>query len=341
LISSRWWHTRDMALLGVQIAAAASVRRGARPARHPVFRQGILPLAFLLILIDLAPISLVTTYEAHRTVRDQAYGKLADRLGSGRFLELPADAAGRVTPSLWGYAPTTPTPSIGGPSLRSVPRSFAHTAAMVDTVARALARGGSLNPALIRLLAFHNVRYVIFSTPRGHTLLKGVEGDGFVPDLDVPGFRVEGASPVVVLEPGGDPGSEPPAEAIGREGLSPAASRALARESLAWLQRARPRPVIEARSVPLPNRLEIELPDLGPVTIRIARNSYPRTELLLDGQPWPWREGPLGGTVIDLPRGAHRIEIRAIEDRIRKICRYAQWGLAAILFLIAISPHRH
>ena len=88
----------------------------------------------------------------------------------------------------------------------------------------------------------------------------------------------------------------------------------MARDAIEWIRSARPRPVVEARSVVLPNRLEIELPDLGPVTIRIARNSYPRTEVLVDDQPWPWRDGPLGGIVIDLPKGAHRIVVRATED---------------------------
>jgi hypothetical protein len=339
VIVSTWQHDLDLALLGAQIAAAGAVRRGLRPSRYPFLRRGILPVAFLLVLVDLSPISLVTTYELQRNGKNQTYAKLQDRLGSGRFIELVLTSAGiRVAP--YGYAADRPVAAAVGPFVQETPRAFVHVAALMDTVASSLSKTPRLDRNLIDLLALHDIRYIVLDLERGVKVPKGIESDGLVLDRDIPALRVEAATPVAILEPGSARGPVAPAVVFESGAFPPPLPPGLARDGIAWLESARPRFVTEARSVVLPNRLEIELPDLGPVTIRIARNSHPQTEVLLDGRPWPWRDGPLGGIVIDLPNGSHKIEIRATEDRIRRACRYAQLGLAAALFLVAISPHR-
>ncbi len=339
VIAATWLQDLDLVLLGGQIAAAGAVRRGLRPSRYPFLRKGILPLAFIIVLVDLAPINLLTTYELRPQAREQSYSKLEDRLGSGRFLELSV-SPGRVSANQSAYSADRPVASVSGPSVLETPRAFVHTAAMIDTVAAALSRNRHLDRGLIDLLAFHDVRYIALAMERGGKLPSGDEAKGLVLDPEIPALRVEHATPVTILEPGTEPGPPTPAVCFDSALFPPPVPRGLAREALEWLKAARPRYVMEARSVVLPNRLEIELPDLGPVTVRIARNSYPRTEVLVDDQPWPWREGPLGGIAIDLQKGAHRIVVRGTEDRIRRGCRYAQIGLAAALFLIAISPHR-
>lgn len=339
VVASTWVQDLDLVLLGGQLAAAGAVRRGLRPSRYPFLRKGILPLAFLLVLVDLAPISLLTSYHLRRSAREQNYAKLEDRLGSGRFLEMVVSPT-MTASSPSAYAADRAIASVGGPSVLEAPRSFIHTAAMIDTVSSALSRGRRIQRDLIDLLAFHDVRYVTLSTARGAKLPPENVADGLVLDPEIPALRVEHATPVTILEPGTEMGPATPAILFDATRFPPPVPPHLAREALEWMRSARPRFVAEARSVVLPNRLEIELPDLGPVTIRIARNSYPRTEVLVDDKAWPWREGPLGGIALDLPQGAHRIMVRATEDKIRRGCRYAQLGLAAALFLVAISPHR-
>jgi hypothetical protein len=338
-IVSTWRQGLDLGLIGAQIAAAGAVRRGLRPARLPALRKGVLPLAFLLVLVDMAPINLSTTYGPLRATQEPAYAKLLDRLGSGRFLEL-STVPGALSAGYRSYAGAEPIASVGGPSLSETPRAFVHTAAMIDTVAHAIARNDSLGRGLVELLAFHNVRYVLITTGRRMKAPQGIAADGAAVDPEIPALRIENAAPVTILEPGSPPGPATPAIVMSAADSPPRIPPGMAREAIAWLAAAHPRPVPDARAVVLPNRLRIELPDLGPVTIRIARNSFPRTEVLVDDQAWPWREGPLGGIVLDLQRGAHKIEVRGTEDKIRRGCRYAQWGLAALLFLVAISPHR-
>jgi hypothetical protein len=339
IIAATWLQDLDLVLLGGQIAAAGAVRRGLRASRYPFLRKGVLPLAFIIVLVDLAPINLLSTYTLRPPAREQTFSLLEDRLGSGRFLELAVSPEG-TTSVQSAYAVDRPIASVSGPSLLETPRAFIHTAAMIDTVSAALSRQRHLDRGLIDLLAFHDVRYVVLAARRGGKLPSDNVPEGLVLDPEIPALRIEHATPVTVLEPGTETGPSTPAVRFDSAVFPPAVPPGLAREAVEWLKVARPRYVMEARSVVLPNRLEVELPDLGPVTIRIARNGYPRTAVLVDGQPWPWREGPLGGIVIDLQKGAHRIEVHGTEDRIRRGCRYAQMGLAAMLFLLAISPHR-
>jgi hypothetical protein len=273
----------------------------------------------------------MTGYGARQSVRDQAYAKLVDRLASGRFLELQVGENGAVGPSLDYFAPTTPAPSIGGPSIHGAPRSFAYAAAAVDTVARALSLNKKLDRELIDLMAFHDVRYLLFSSPRGPILPRGAQASGLVIDPEIPALTIDGAAPVTILEPGTDAGPAVPVAEIGAEGLPPPVSRNLIRASLEWLRSAQPRPVVAARAVALPNRFEIDLPDLGPVTIRIARNHYPRTEVSGRRHSGRGARRPWEGSRSSCRRAPTRS--RSAGPRIESAgVPPAQWALAAVLF---------
>jgi hypothetical protein len=335
--NERWF---GLVFFGVILAAAGVVRRiesGPRRFGHSF----VFPFAILLVTCDLAPFSLVTTYAVHREGHDKIYENLRDRMPEGRFLELPSDAHGKPIPSTGYYATSSPVASIGGPYIQGAPASYAFTAAAIDTVARQMQGGGPISPELLRLLALNDVRYVLVTNPRGSSLPMGLQAQGFTIDPSIPAYRVAEASPVWILEPGTAPGPEVPQEAqVGTDGLAPDLSRRLAKEGLSWLRAAAPKPVAGARSVVLPNRLQIDLPDIGAVTIRIARNAYAGTKVLMDGQPWSWRPAPLGGIECDLSAGPHRIEVWGAEDRVRRTCRYVQWALAGALFLLSIGPRR-
>jgi hypothetical protein len=329
----------DILVVGVMMAAAGVGRRAPETPPNRFVRRGLYPIALLLILVDLAGIGLVTTYAMHRAERERIYEGLQNRMVSGRFLELPVGPGGTAQPSQWYCAPDRPVPSIGGPFPQGAPRPFLFAAAMIDTVAHALAAGRPLPADLIQLLGIHGVRYIVVTTPQGAIIPHGITTDGLTIDSTLSALRVERTSLVTVLDgaaPKGPP--EPIADLSPRRGLAPDVSRALASAQMAWIREAAPQPVEDARAVALPNRMEIDLPDVGPATVRIARNSYPLTEVRVDGQVYSWRPGPLGGILLDLTKGPHKIEVRGTESRFRRTCRLAGLGLAALLFLVAVGP---
>jgi hypothetical protein len=265
---------------------------------------------------------------------------LEDRLPSGRFLELPIDRRGRISPSHYYFAPGRTASSVGGPFVQVAPRVFAYQSAVIDTVAHALATGDTLGAEMIDLLAFHNVRYLLLSSPAGPARPRGVAERGMELNEEIPALGIDHASPVAVLDPGIPPAPNWITAPVSQSGLPPDVSRQLARGQLEWIRAARPRMVEEARAVALPNRLEIEVPDLGNVLVRLARNAYPNTEVLVDGRPRPWEPGPLGGIAVLLDEGPHKIEVWGRDARLRRTIRIAQWALAGLLFLVAIGPHR-
>jgi hypothetical protein len=327
-------------LVGMLLAAAGIVRRAPNPRYRWVLRKGLLPVALLLILVDLAPINLSTAYGERREGSEQAYAMLEDRLSSGRFLELPIDSRGRIHSSHHRYAPSRTASSVGGPYVPVAPRVFAYQSAMIDTVAHALSAGDALGPDLISLLAFHNVRYLLLSSPAGPARPRGRAEPGLEVNTEIPALGIAQASPVAILDPGYPPAPGLVAAPVLASGLPPDLSRGLAREQLDWIRAARPRMVEEARAVALPNRLEIEVPDLGSVMFRVARNAYPTTEVLVDGRSWPWEPAPLGGIALLLEEGPHKIEVWGREAPLRRTIRIAQWALAGLLFLVAIGPPR-
>jgi hypothetical protein len=328
-----------IAVLPILMAAAGVGRRAPETPSVVFVRRGLYPIAMLLILLDLAGIILVTTYEANRQEREKIYEELQNRMVSGRFLELRADPDGAPAASLDCFAPDRPVPSVGGPFAQGAPRPFLYASAMIDTVARAMGARRPVPADVVRLLGIHNVEYVLVTTPVGEVLPEGRAGPGFVADPALQAFRVEETSPVAILPDGFPKGPPEPSSGISPEdGMPAAVSRRLASDQIAWLRAANPKFVENARAVVLPNRMEIDLADVGPATIRIARNSYPRTEVRVDGEIYSWRPGPLGGILLDLTSGPHKIEIRATEDKVRRTCRLAGLALGALLFLVAVGP---
>ena len=325
-------------MVGAMAAAAGSVRRPPRPRNGWVPRRGIYAIALLLVCLDLAPKSLRAGYRDGRAEGPDLHAVLEGRLASGRFLELPVMESGRIAADAGRYAPTRDAPSVGGPSVAYAPRSYAYQAAMIDSVAGALNSGKPLAAPLVDLLAYHNVRYLVVSSGGKAVAPPVAPGEGVAEEPSIPALRIDAAAPIAVL-PAQAASFEPP-PAIPPGGLSPETSRRLVREQIDWLAEVRPRPVREARAVVLPNRTVIEIPDLGAAVVRVARNHYPNTVVLLDGSPWPWRPGPCGGIQLSLVAGPHRIEIRGTEDRVRHAGRVGQWILFGLLFLVAIGPHR-
>jgi hypothetical protein len=326
--------------LGLQLAAAAVVRRGDPGSSIPFPKRGVFSIAMLMLLADLAPVSLSTSYRATPDPRHAVIRGLEGRLGSGRFLELPLDATGMPMTSYSGFAVQAPIASAGGPYLEGAPRSYVYAAAVIDSLARAIHPTKSVDRDLIRLAALHNVRMILFTTPGGVARPDPFATSGFELDMETPALVIPEASPVWILEPGPSPAASLPVVAVTETGLAYADRSRLVSRQIDWIRAARPRPVVEARAVALPNRLEIELPDLGPVTIRVGRNAYPHTDVIVDDRGWPWREGPFGGIEMDLERGPHRIRIESAEDRLRRAFRYGQWGLAGLLLVIALGPRR-
>lgn len=338
-LSTQEGHSLEALSFPAMLAAAGVGRRAPATPASQFVRRGLYPIAMLLILVDLAGISLVTSYDIRRGGQERIYEALQNRMVSGRFLELTADRGGDPRPSHWHFAPDRPVPSIGGPFAPGAPRPFLYASAMIDTVARAMAAHRPIPEDVVRLLGIHDVEYVVVSTPLGPKVLQEAEATGFRVDAATRAHRVEPCSPVAVLPDGFPKGPPEPAVGLSTKGGLPVdISRRLASEQLAWLRAASPRLVEDVRAVVLPNRMEIDMPDVGPATVRIARNSYPLTEVRVDGQTYSWRPGPLGGILLDLPKGPHKIEIRATEDRIRRTCRLAGLGLAALLFLVAVGP---
>ena len=127
-------------------AARRAARRGRRRASRtpavalPVPAKGDPPAGVLLVLVDLAPISLLTTYHLRRS---GARAELREARGPTR--ERALSRAARLSNECRSRA-SRPTPldrpvaSVGGPSVLETPRAFVHTAAMIDTVASALSR---------------------------------------------------------------------------------------------------------------------------------------------------------------------------------------------------------
>ncbi len=331
---------RPLLFIGVGLAAAGLGRRPDLPRFGWILRRGIYPIAMLLVLVDLAPISLSTAFRVDSDWEERDYMALRDRMPNGRFLELTVDTNGSILPVLDRYAAIEAVPSVGGPLVAGAPRSFAYQAALIDTVAKALDEHGVLEGGLIDLLALQNIRYLLLTDRDGPILPPETGTDRVSLDREIEALRIEDAAPVAVLMPGIPPAPEPIGLLSGEGRIEPDLSRRLNQAQLAWIAAARPRMVQEARAVVLPNRMEIDLPDLGAVEIRVARNDYPSTEVKVDGRPYPWHSGPLGGVSLVLDAGTHHLEIRGTEEPLRRGLRIGQWALFGVLFLVSVGPRR-
>lgn len=288
-------------------------------------RRGWL-LASLLLVADLAPFHLQSTYSAHRGERNRAYDWLEHHLERGRLLELPADASAVVRPGHWYFAPARALPTLGGPFIQGAPLAFRFAAAAIDTVGFALRERRSLTPELQRLLAFHGVEAVLVMGPRGPL---PTDADGLEPPYEdaLPVRWIPDASFLHAL-PSEEILDSPtlPSEPIGTRGLPLPSARASAGAQLAWLARAVPEPVA-ARATFFPNELVLDsIDDQGGPT-RIARADYPGTRVAVDGNIVPWRRGPLGGIRVDLPTGWRQLRVTTPMSPLRDAMLYTLLGL--------------
>ena len=326
--------------VGAALIAAAGVAqvRGWR-------RSHLLLVAILLILVDLGPANLISTYVTRRGSKEAAYAAIEARQGAGSYLELPLGPGGIPRSSYWHYVPTRPVACVSGPFFQGAPRSFVYRAALIDSVAAALARGTGMDDRLVTLLALENVGMIAVSSPT--TILppslripRGVELDSVAP-----AWRVVEASPVSVIDSISDfQFPKPPiTNSVGIGTDTPddrTLSRGVISSIFSWMESVKPTPVAGVRLIRRPNAIDLSVPDVGTRVLCIALAAYPTIEVRIDGSRTDWREGPLGGILVGVTPGPHRI---SVECKITGIRFALSVLLAAIVFaalLAAIVPER-
>jgi hypothetical protein len=326
--------------VGVAFIAAAGVAqvRGWR-------RSQLLPVAILLILVDLGPANLISTYLTNRGSKEAAYAAIEARQGAGSYLELPLGPGGAPRSSYWHYVATRPVACVSGPFIQGAPRSFVYRAALIDSVAAALAGGTEMNDCLVALLALENIGMIAVSSPTTISppslqIPHGVERDSVAPV-----WRVVEASPVSVMNsiPDSQFPKLPITNTLGIGTDTPndrAFSRGVISGMFSWMESAKPVPVAGVRLMRKPNAVDLSVPDVGARMLRIALAAYPTMEVRIDGSRTDWREGPLGGILVGVTPGPHRIsvECRITGARLALGVLLAAIVLAALL--AAIVPER-
>jgi hypothetical protein len=330
----------ELMFIGLACAAAACVAHTGRWRR-----SHLLLLAIVLLLIDLGPANLVSTYVTHGGGKAAAYENVAATLGSGRYLELSRQPGGTVRSSYWHYVPAHRVACVGGPFIQGAPRSFTYRAAMIDTLAAALSAGTDLPQSLSKLLAFENVRLISVSTPTEIAPPLTQPPPGFVIDAALPAWRSSDASLVSLLDSVPPPPfTDPPrvhSLGIGTDvsGNRPA-SRRVVTAALAWMESAGPTPVDVTEWRRRPNAVEFEIPDVGEATLRIALAGYPTTIVRSGAVPVTWREGPLGGILVDVLPGAHRVSVEVHSSRTRRYLGVLLLVLTVVVAALFVVPER-
>lgn len=131
-----------------------------------------------------------------------------------------------------------------------------------------------------------------------------------------------------------------PDSSLGMGGLPRLTAHRSVEGQIQWMRAARPRLVPDVRVTIAPNLMALALPDLGRTTLRIARNAYPSTRVRLDGRIIPWEPGPLGGILVDVPPGPHRMEIAGRVSRVRLQGRVAMIASVLVLLGVAFAPSK-
>ncbi len=329
---STWGRGVDLLFLGGILAAPAAVAF----VRAPGFG-----LAVLLLLCDLGPTQLFSTYSAsdQRKDRNRAYSILEAGAENGRMLELPATADGKIRPISWTFAPGRAVPSLGGPFIQGAPLDFRHAAPVIDTLAQAMNAQAEIDSGLVRLLAFHGVESIIVVGPT-ELSPPNARGAGLIFDAALPGLRVRDASLVFSLSAGGPAPPPLPERPLSSAGYPASLSRELARGQLEWLRAAAPTPIHGVTARVLPNQMRLSVVGAPGGEVRIARAAYPGTRVWIDGVDTAWRPAPLGGIRIALPAGDHEVRIETPISRLRRGCEIAQTllvGLAVVVWMRARS----
>ena len=320
-------------------AAASVAHAGGWRASH------LLIVALGLLIVDLAPANLASTYVTHRGEKESTYAKIEESLGAGRYLELPRSSDGTVRSSYWHYVPAHRVACVGGPFIQGAPRSFGFRAAMIDSLAAVLSTAAEVPESLRRMLALENVAMVAVSSP-AEILPPGMPPpDGFELDPQLPAWRTSGAAPVSLL--GSVPAAPlervPRVHSLGIESDSPGnrpASRRVVAAALSWISAADPVPVGVTGWRQRLNAVDFELADVGAGTLRIALAGYPTTVVRLDGVRVDWREGPLGGILLDVAPGAHRLSVEVHASATRKYLGLVLLVVTAVVTVMCLVPAR-
>ena len=330
----------ELMFIGVGCTAAACVAQpnGWR-ASHLIL------VAILLLLIDLGPANLVSTYVTHRGGKETVYEEMEKTLDTGRYLELPRQPGGAVGSSYWHYVPTHRVACVGGPFIQGAPRSFGFRAAMIDTLAAGLSAGADLSNPLKKMLAFENVELIAVSSPTEILPPSMQPPIGFDLDPHFPAWRTTDASLVSLLDSVPPPPLtlSPRVHSLGIDTDSPGnrpVSRRVITAALAWIVSADPTSVDVTGWRRRPNAVEFEVPNIGSGTMRIALAGYSTTIVKLDGVSVRWRAGPLGGILVDVPQGAHRLSIEVCPSATRRYLGFLLLALAAVVAVVLALPGR-
>lgn len=330
----------ELLFVGVALIAAACVAqiRGWRQSQ-------LLLVAILLVLVDLGPANLISTYLTHRGSKEAAYSAIEARQGAGSYLELPLGLGGIPRSSYWHFVPTRPVACVSGPLIQGAPRSFVYRAALIDSVAASLAGGIGMDDRLVRLLALENVGMIAVSSPTTISPPSSRIPHGVELDSVAPVWRVVEASPVSVIDSISTfPFPEPPITSTLGIGTDTPNDRRLSRgvisNMFSWMESVKPAPVPGVRLIRRPNAIDLRVPDVGARTLLIALAAYPTTVVRIDGSRTDWREGPLGGILVGVTPGPHQISVGYKITGVRFALGVM---LAAIVFaasLAAIVPER-
>ncbi len=333
-------HPREVEILyyGVAFTASASVvhLKGWR-------RSHMMLVAILLLLMDLGPANLISTYVARRDDKKIIYSNIESCIGSGRFLELPLDYEGMPKSSYWHFVPMRSVASVGGPFIQGAPKSFVYRAALIDTVASALANRISLSPRLVKILEIENVKIIGLSNTTTITAPSSQMTAGITLDSCVTAWRIQEASPVSVID--SLPVyliKEAPKVKMGGIGKDNLNNRSVSRNVIeyvfSWMDSMDPTPVADVRLNRRPNAVDYIVPDVGGRKLRIALAAYPTLKVYIDGCATEWREGPLGGILIDVNPGSHKISIEGGMEKTRIVMIILLVLLVAGLFVLIIVP---
>jgi hypothetical protein len=329
----------ELLFYGIIVAAAASA------ANSKFWRRSyVMLIAMAIILIDLGPANLISTYVAGRDEKETAYEWIESSIGSGRYLELPLDSDGRPRSSYWHYIPTREVASLGGPFIQGAPRSFINRAALVDTVAFALAGGSGLSRRLVGLMEIENVRLISFSTATTITVPSSPIPDGVMVDTYIPAWTIQNASPVSVIDslPAYSVMEAPTVKmpGIGDSGDgSRSVSRNVIENVIYWMETMDPVPVVGVELNRRLNAVDLLVPSVGRKTLRIALESYPTMKVYVDGTLSEWRVGPLGGILVDVAPGSHAVSIEVGMMRTRMIMNILLLVIMIGFLISAIVPH--
>ena len=101
---------------------------------------------------------------------------------------------------------------------------------------------------------------------------------------------------------------------------------------------AKPNPVAGVALSRRPNAVDLTVPDVGGRTLRIALAPFPTISVRVDGEPVSWRGGGLGGILVDVAPGSHKISIECAITRIRFVLGILFALIAAGVCVLGVIP---